>query len=311
MATDLRVEDPDGIYFLTIRTANSRLWFVNNKKFEERILTFLARYQEMHEVTLYGFIIMGNHYHLIARFPKANRASFMKDFNARFSLALQLSSDRFEGGRLWARRYKPLCLPNDKDVENWFFYCVLNPVYSGLVERIGDYDSYNSFVDSASGRVRKFKYIDWTSYRDKKRFNKDLTPDDFSTIHELKYTRLPGQEDLSEREYKKYMFQKLEEFRLKAIKARRDNEQGFAGKEILRKIKPGEKPIHTKISERQSNRALVLTLCEETRQQYLAWYFAIVDAFKKASDLYRKGKLEAEFPPGTYRPTLKVGLVLA
>ena len=90
----IRVECGERFQHITTRTAGSRLWFVNNKKLEERILAFLGFYQEKYTVELSSFKLMGNHYHLVARFPNKNRAQFMRDFNARICLLYTSPSPR-------------------------------------------------------------------------------------------------------------------------------------------------------------------------------------------------------------------------
>jgi len=56
-------------FFSTIRCRNSRLWFVNNPKLEERILAYTAKYLEVHSVELYAFAIEGSHTHDLAGYP--------------------------------------------------------------------------------------------------------------------------------------------------------------------------------------------------------------------------------------------------
>lgn len=304
MGWDIKVENSEEICLITIRTINSRLWFVNNPKLDKKVLTYLARYREMHGVKLYAFVIMGNHYHMIAQFPRGNRAKFTKDFNARFTGIFLSTVKNFRGGKVWARPYRPQALPNREDVEEWFFYCALNPVSSGLVERIGEYTSYNSFVDSVSGRVREFTYVDWTEYNNRRRTNPRVEISEYTYKHELRFDRLPGYEDTTAEEYKKGMFAKLEERRQKIVLERKRENKGFAGVAVIRGTKAGSYPKTTKRSTRETPRPLVLTLCAETKRRYLEWYFGIVDAYKKCSKSYREGNLAVEFPPGTYRPPL-------
>ena len=70
MSEQLKINIPEEVCLTTIRTQNSRLWFVNNKKLEEEVLSYLAKYQNIYGVVLYAFILIGNHYHMVAKFPK-------------------------------------------------------------------------------------------------------------------------------------------------------------------------------------------------------------------------------------------------
>ncbi len=144
--------------------------------------------------------------------------------------------------------------------------------------------------------------MDWATYRDRKRFNKKLKPEDFTTEHVLEFKRLPGYEHLPQREYKKLMLKKREERRLELVRERKAKGLGFLPRELLLKTVPGSRPKKTKKSKRDSKRPLVLTQCPEAKKLFLKWYFSIYEAYKVAVKLYRLGKLDVKFPAGTYRP---------
>ena len=56
-----RIETNEHSDFITSRTRDSRLWFVNNESLEHRILGLTAKYATRRTITLYGFAIEGNH----------------------------------------------------------------------------------------------------------------------------------------------------------------------------------------------------------------------------------------------------------
>ena len=90
------------------------------------------------------------------------------------------------------------------------------------------------------------------------------------------------------------------------VKERLAEGKGFAGREVLERMHPGDKPRTTKTSSRNSKRPLVLTLNPEARKIYVDRYFLLLEAYREASRQYRSGALDVEFPPGTYRPPLLV-----
>lgn len=100
-----RIEDPVLASFLTTRSRNSELWFVNNPELEQVILGYLAKYKDTREVKLYAFAIEGNHNQSVAKFPKMNRADFMRDLNSSIARAVPKHTMEYPGGRFWARRY--------------------------------------------------------------------------------------------------------------------------------------------------------------------------------------------------------------
>ena len=294
-----RVEETDHAQLSTSKTVNSALWFVNNKALENHILAYLAKYVQKYSVELYAFVIVGNHYHMIAEFPLGNRADFFRDFNARFAEAVRYKVPEFLGGPLFARRYTPQILPLDEDVEDYFYYCALQPVSSGLCQRISEYDSYNSFSDAVLSRRRKFELFRRGDYNAARRYNPDISKREFVDIYELEYRRLPGCEEMEHAEYVKLMHAKLESRRVELVKKRLSENKSFLGREGLRQVKPGTLPHNTK---KGGIRPIVLSRSQEAKKQVLSWYFGVLRAYKIASDKFRKGHFDTEFPQGTYRP---------
>jgi len=302
MAQPLSIENEKWTYLITTRTAGSRLWLIGNKELEERILSVLARYQEVHSVTIYSFVLMGNHYHLLANFPKRNRALFMRDFNSAVARLVGRYAKQHGRRSVWARRYGYQVVVRDEDIHHWFMYIALNPVSSGLVPDIEQYSSYNSIFDAHSGRERKYKWIDWTKYLLSKRSNNAVKPEDFSQEFTLRYSRLPGFDDLSAEKYEKIIQTQASERQKELIKQKRASGRGFLGIKKLKLQKVGSKPLNTKTSDRHSFRPLVLTLCAKAKKELLNIYFNILSVFKRVSEEFRSGNLSVVFPDGTYPP---------
>lgn len=300
----LRIESPQYSSFCTSRTVNSALWFVNNPELEERILGYLAKYQEKYQVKLNAFTIQGSHYHSMNYFSHCNRAAFYRDFNARIAEAVKALVKNFPGGHLFERRYSEQAVPNPEDIEDRFFYCALQAVSAGLCEYITNYPGYNSFFDAISGRKRKFKIVNWAKYNAMKRYNPNLDIAEFTKVYILQYSRLPGYDHLSQDEYKAIMLEKLEKRRKDIIQdiLFKNPKHKFLTKKELRAVIPGTLAKNPKKSSRYDPRPLVLTLCNETKKVFLNWYFSIFDRYKRAVKKYLSGDSLAEFPPGTYKP---------
>ena len=297
----LRVETPDHVQLITSRCINSALWFVNNKELEERIYAFLAKYVEKYKVELYNFQLVGNHYHILAKFPGSNMAHFFRDFNARVAESVKLLSESFESGPLFERRYCNQVLPEAGDIEDYFFYIALQPVTSGLCARVSEYPCHSFFNDAASEIEREYKYFSYGEYYKAKLKDPGTKKHKFWRKHTLRFQRLPNYKNLKRAEYKKLMHEKLEERRVVAIeKLTQEREKlRFMTKSELRKVKPGSRPKNTKKGGR---RPLVLAKCPIARKIYLDWYFSVVNEFKEVSKKYRAGDFTINFPPGTFRP---------
>lgn len=302
MAQPLSYEDPSEVVLITSRTLLSQLWFINNPKLWEKVLGYLAKYAETYGVILYGFIIMGNHYHLIARFPRANRAKFMRSFKAMFAKLVPEYVPECPGGKIWARRYAWQVLPREADILYRFFYVALNPVSSGLHRDPDKYYTYNSFHNAIHGIEAQYVVFDRMGYNERLRFDQSAKKKDFMSTHTLKFARLPGFEHLGKDEYAKQLKVLKREKIAEAIEKRMASGKGFADPESLTKIRPGSMPHSTKRSKRYSFRPLVLTFCKETRKLFLEKYFTLLRAFREASRRYLGGDLNVIFPLGTYPP---------
>lgn len=305
MAQPLSIENGEWSYLITSRTADSRLWFINNPELEERIRGCLARYQQLYNVVIYGFIIMGNHYHLVAKFPKLNRALFMRDFNSAVARLVGRAVGIHGRRSVWARRYSYQILPTDEDVKNWFFYLALNPVSSGLVSRVMQYKGYNSFFDAISGKAREYRWLDWNAYFKAKRHGAQVSEEQFIKIYTLRFSKLPGFEQYSKQDYYHSLARELQARNKDIVLERKKAGRGFLGAENLARQEVGSRPKSSKTSLRHSFRPIVLSLCAQAKHETLSIYFSILSAFRAVSENFVKNLASiADFPPGTYPPPL-------
>ena len=297
-----RIECQDVASFQTTRARNSELWFVNNPELEGAILGYAARYATRYEIKMYALAIEGNHIQKVAHFPKANRAHFMRDFNSAVARSVARFQPSYPGGRFWARRYSAEYLPGDADIEDRFFYTVLQPVQDGLVDDIADYPGYNCFEDAVRGTVRECKVIKRKEFNDARRWDCSVSIEDYTEICTLTYERLPGYEQVSQTEYEATMRRKLKERTAEALTRR--GGKASLGAQRLGTIEPGSRPKRTKTSGPRDYRPRVLSRNPERRSSAQAWYFDIYFDYQRCSKRYREGDLAVQFPQGTYKPPL-------
>ena len=288
--------------FQTTRSRCSELWFVNNPELESDILGYAAKYSERYAVQLFALSVEGNHIQFPALFPKANRAHFMRDFNSSVARAVPRRQVKHPGGRFWARRYSAEYLPAPQDIEEQFFYTVLQPVQDGLVDNISEYPGYNCFEDAISDTRRSYKVVRWKEYNDARRWDNNVSIEEFTDLHELRYARLPGYEELSQLEYVQLMRKKLRDRTEEILNARKGKKA--LGRKALLKVLPGARPRHTKASSIRDHRPRVLSKDPARRAAGKAWYFDIYFDYCQTSAKYRSGDSSVTFPAGTYKPPL-------
>jgi len=298
----LRIEGSDLIQLITVKTQGNALWFVNNKSLELLILTYLARYCSIYKVKLYAFVLMGNHYHLLAKFNKKNQAQFMQHFNARIAELVRTLVKDHPGGSVLKHHYSSQYIPLNSDVLHYFLYCAGQAVSSGLAKSIKDYPGYNSYQYAAKKEVVSYRWVDRTAFNRAKRGNLEVREEDFAIYYNLKYEALPGFKKLTETEYQKELGVRLREY-IKETLAKNEK-AGFKYPNIskLYEVKAGSQPKTTKASKFNSYRPIVLCSCASTKAKILDWYFEIFYAYKSAITNFLTGRLNSHFPDGTYRP---------
>lgn len=290
--------------FVTTRCRNSELWFANNLPVEEATLGYAAKFSERYNIKLYALAIEGSHNHLSIKSPDRNVSKFMQDFNSCVARSVGRLTPHYPGGSLFARRYSAEHLPGKDDLEEQFFYTVLQPVQDGLVPRISDYPFYNCFHDAVHGIPRTVTVVNWTAYNAAKRYNNKVKIKDYTESYTLKYERLPGYESMSQRDYARMMNAKLEQRRMAIVKDRLERGLGFLGRERLLEIVSGTPAKNPKRSGPRDHRPRVLSICPDRRAEAKARYFDNYFAYKYASERYRKGDLSVQFPIGMYPPSL-------
>lgn len=295
----IRVECTEHIQLITSKTINSKLWFVNNKKLQQRIIAYLAKYTHKYKVQLYAFVIVGNHYHLLARFPYGNRSQFCRDFNARIAEAVRFFVPQFGHGPLFQRRFTTQVVPLEQDVEKYFLYCALQPVSSGLCSNIREYNSYNSFFYSSRSISSTHAVFNSGAYNAARKKGKRVKKEEYIEYYSLNYCTLPGYESLSKNLYQSILDKLVKNKQKQLVKDRLERGKSFLGIDKLLKVIPGQSPLTTK---QGGVRPLVLSCCHQAKREFLDLYFSIVEQFKVASRRYRYGEYAVDFPPGTFRP---------
>jgi len=185
MAGVIKPEFPQEVVFITSRTNLSRLWFKLTPQLCDFFHAALARYQEIYEVEVYAFCLMGNHYHLLARFPKVNHMLFVRDFNSIIARALPRLVKGFQGGKLWARPYKFQIVPLSEDIIHWFLYTVMNPVSSGITTNPTALGRPNALSIINEGGERICRWFNRTAYENAKRKNPNVNKQRYYTNHTL------------------------------------------------------------------------------------------------------------------------------
>lgn len=180
MARQARVradEKEAGVYHLCSRVAGPKGWFpLGEEVNRQKLLELIQFYAKNYQCVVYGFCIMGNHYHLIIEFlkpgklPRAFLMEKAKLFYPKSEAHIKLWEDdkweKFEKrlfdvsefmrslnraftnwyntrknciGAFWADRFKSTILKSKQALQECMLYVDLNPARARLVEHPEDF----------------------------------------------------------------------------------------------------------------------------------------------------------------------------
>lgn len=131
-----RIEYPGGIYHL-IQRGNNRKFIFEQKEDKEFLLELIKEYREIMGFWLFGYVIMGNHYHLIIKLSDTPLRTIMHRLNNQFSKNYNRKNKRT--GHVFENRYKGILVIDDKYLLSLLRYVHQNPVSANMCKNITDY----------------------------------------------------------------------------------------------------------------------------------------------------------------------------
>lgn len=125
MARPLRIQYPGAFYHVMCRGNKGANIFIDDDD-RRRFLSLLHESLEMYEVTLYVYVLMHNHFHLILQIQRPNLSEFMRRFNICYTGWFNYHHGTY--GHLYQGRYKSLLVDADTYLLTLSRYVHLNPL---------------------------------------------------------------------------------------------------------------------------------------------------------------------------------------
>ena len=132
MARPLRIEFEGALYHVTARGNVRQKLFWDEKdraKFVQLLVSSLTRY----DVALHAYVLMGNHYHLIAETRRANLGRWMHWLSTAYTVYFNWRHGRV--GHLFQGRYKSIVVEAEGYLLSLSRYVHLNPVRGQVIGR--------------------------------------------------------------------------------------------------------------------------------------------------------------------------------
>ncbi|KUO77472.1 MAG: hypothetical protein APF77_06320 [Clostridia bacterium BRH_c25] len=148
-----REEYKGGIYHV-IAKGNNKEYIFKESVDKGYFIKQLKEYSKIMGYTVYGYVLMGNHYHLIIQTKDKKLQEIMHQINNKYSKYFNGKYNRV--GHVFQGRYKAVLVQDERYILKLLRYIHQNPVRAGMCNRVSEYkwssDIFyrkyiNSFVD--------------------------------------------------------------------------------------------------------------------------------------------------------------------
>ncbi len=158
MSRPLRIEYAGALYHITARGNDGRPIYKQEDDYQKFLETLSELPQRYHAI-IHGYVLMGNHYHLLIETPKGNITRVMHFLNATYTGYFNKKYKRV--GHLFQGRYKGVLIEKESYLVSVSRYIHLNPKRAGLVKRPEEY-SWSSYPDYiGKGKKKTWLTCEW------------------------------------------------------------------------------------------------------------------------------------------------------
>lgn len=131
------IYSPDFPYHISARCHNKEWFDLPMSHVWETMSNYLFFIAKNYDVEIISFVLMSNHFHLLARFPKNNMAEAMNYFMRETSRKLSRDAGRIN--QTYGGRYFKSAIMKDHYFQHAYKYVYRNPVEGFLANRVEDY----------------------------------------------------------------------------------------------------------------------------------------------------------------------------
>jgi REP element-mobilizing transposase RayT len=297
MAYPVRHFDPQTIYFVTSRTAESRFLMAPSDKTNELIGGILARAVRQCEVELFAYVFTSNHFHAMVRAPSAIA---MSEFMQRLQSNIAVKVGRLIGrrGKFFGRRYSAEPIIGEAAQVERLVYILSHGVKEGLVSAVRKWPGLSCVQSLLEGGATSFhRWRNWTR-RWKMEVGGGISIGRFSDqcpseCESLTLTPLPVWARLNSGQRGQLVAQLVAK-----IDEGARNEASVVGAERIASQNPLRRPRATSHSPRPKAHASPGQIWIDAVRRYRDF----LAVFRRASSQWLAGYFDVAFPPHCFRP---------
>jgi REP element-mobilizing transposase RayT len=304
MSRPLRLLTPATTWFVTTRCIDAKLLLRPDPALNAAVGLSLARAARRHPgISLFGFVALSNHLHLLLTDERSELSSFMELFLG--TLAKSVNALRNRRGHVFERRFSAEPVLDPVALLDRWQYLVLNPVRAGLVSHHDDWPGLCLLAAGAAPTVHAFRRFRHDRYDAARRAapkgKSPPSPSDFYEEASVRIQPLPAQVlQMAGLPEGRTLWEELRRLEVCIAQERRRQGRGFLGRERVLAQDPFTEPKNPK----RSPRPLCHTSFSGLYFQFREMLRSLTRFYAECSSRYRRGEFSIEFPPFTFRPSV-------
>ncbi len=256
----------------------------------------LAYAAERYGIQVHDYLVMSNHYHLVATDPRGVMPEFLRELHS--LLARYLNRHRGRRENLWAAEQANLNhLVELEDVVDKVEYVLRNPIRAGLVERVTDWPGAHSFA-LPDGRTKVIARPSCCGRRSK-------VPPSVTLVLSVP----PGFQGSFD-EWRALIGARVAAFERRASACRRRTNTRVRGIAAVRRDPPSRRPDSRPTLGPQF-RPFIAAKRAEARAAAVAMLRDFRRRYAKARDAFRARHRNTLFPPGTFALVRRCAVLVA
>ena len=275
---------PGQTFEISCRTHGRVFRFLPTWQIKQLMLYVLALGAERYNVSVYGVVLMANHYHLLGRDNDGVLPDFVRYVNSTLARAINALQGRDDG--VWSADGYGLLRPqSDEDLVARMVYLMANPVEAGLVRRAVEYPGVVT-LPSHVGTSTVIERPDFF-FREGGPTPKQVT---------LRIEAPPGFGGVEA--WRQRIAEGLRECERACLKERREAGLGTGGGSKALRVRVGEAPATREQWFRM--RPSIAAREKAVRIAAIRALRAFREAYLAAWTRFRDGETDVEFPAGTW-----------
>jgi putative transposase len=156
-----RLQYPGAVYHVMSRGNRKGAIFEDDVD-RRRFLSIVELTASRYDLRVYGFCLMGNHYHLVFDTPRGNLSDAMRGINGCYTQASNRRHKRT--GHVFEGRFRSIVVERASYLRRVCRYAVLNPVRSGLTGDPGAWPWSSYRATAGLDAPPAFLYLDWLDW---------------------------------------------------------------------------------------------------------------------------------------------------